>query len=372
MPRKVLVVVQFTASITLIIGTIVVFKQIQYAKDRPVGYTRDGLVSIPVGGDAIHKQYESVKDELLKTGAIVSMAEGDVPPTTGAGSTSAIKWRDKDPNLSVDFQQAGVAFDYGKTAGWQFREGRDFSNQFLTDSAAVVVNEAAIKFMGMKNPLTENVTYYGNQFKIIGVIKDIITDSPYGQVKPAVFFLNKGAGGTILLRIKPQVSANAAIEKIEPIFKQFNPDQPFQYNFVDELYARKFGDEQRIGQLAAFFAGLAIFISCLGLFGMASFMAEQRIKEIGVRKVLGASVFNLWRLLSTDFVALVLIALIIASPVAWYLMHGWLQHFDYRSSISGWIFVLTGAGALFITLITVSFQSIKAALANPIRSLKTE
>lgn len=372
LPRKVLVVVQFTASITLIIGTIVVFNQIQYAKDRPVGYSRDGLVSIPVGTDAIHKQYEAVKDELLKTGAIVSMAEGDVPPTTGAGSTSAIEWRDKDPNLSVDFQQAGVAADYGKTAGWQFREGRDFSNQFLTDSSAVVINEAAVKFMGMKNPLIENVTYYGNRFRIIGVIKDIITDSPYGQVKPAVFFLNKGPGGTVLLRIKPQISTNAATQKIEPIFKRFNPDQPFQYNFVDELYAQKFGDEQRIGRLAAFFAGLAIFISCLGLFGMASFMAEQRIKEIGVRKVLGASVFNLWRLLSTDFIALVFTALIIASPVAWYLMHGWLQHFDYRSSISGWIFVLTGLGALSITLITVSFQSIKAALANPIRSLKTE
>jgi len=372
LPRKILVVVQFTASITLIIGTVVVFKQIQFAKNRPVGYSRDGLVSIGIGTNDIHKNYEAVKDEVFKTGAIISMAEGDVAPTSSAGSTSAIEWRDKDPNLSVDFQQAGVSAEYGKTAGWQFKQGRDFSKEFLTDSSAVVINEAAVKFMGLKNPLSENLTYYGNKFKVIGVIKDIIVDSPYGQVKPSVYFFNKGAASTVLLRINPRVSASAAIEKIAPIFKRFNPEQPFEYSFVDQVYAQKFGNEQRIGKLAAFFASLAILISCLGLFGMASFMAEQRVKEIGVRKVLGASVFTLWRLLSTDFIVLITIAIAIATPFAWYLMAGWLQNFDYRSSISGWIFVFTGLAALAITLFTVSFQSIKAALANPIKSLKTE
>lgn len=371
-PRKVLVVVQFTVSITLIIGTVVVFHQIKFAENRPVGYSRDGLVSIPVGTQDIHKNYEAVKDELSKTGAIVAMAEGDVAPTQSAGSTSAIEWKDKDPNLSVDFQQAAVSPEYGKTAGWQFKDGRDFSRAFISDSSAVVINQAAVKFMGLKNPVNDYVIYYGNQFKIVGVIKDIIVDSPYGQVKPSVFFLNKGPGGTVLLRINPKISASLAIEKIEPVFKRFNPEQPFSYNFVDQVYAQKFGNEQRIGKLAAFFASLAILISCLGLFGMASFMAEQRVKEIGVRKVLGASVFNLWRMLSTDFIGLVIVAMLIATPLGWYLMHNWLQHFDYRSTISGWIFVLTGLGALSITLITVSFQSIKAALANPIKSLKTE
>jgi len=371
-PRKVLVLVQFTVSVTLIIGTVVVFRQIQFAKDRPVGYSRDGLVSISIGTQDIHKNYEAVKDELFKTGAVIAMAEGDVAPTSAAGSTSAIEWRDKDPNLSVDFQQAGVSPEYGKTVGWQFKEGRDFSREFLTDSAAVVINQASVKFMNLKNPMNEYLTYYGNKFKIIGVIKDIIVDSPYGQVKPSVFFLNKGAGSAVLLKINPKVSASQAIDKITPVFKRFNPEQPFEYNFVDQEYAKKFGNEQRIGKLAAFFASLAILISCLGLFGMASFMAEQRIKEIGVRKVLGASVFNLWRLLSTDFIVLVTVSLLVASPVAWYLMHNWLQHFDYRSSISGWIFVFTGLGAITITLLTVSFQSVKAALANPIKSLKTE
>jgi ABC-type antimicrobial peptide transport system permease subunit len=371
-PRKVLVVVQFTVSVTLIIGTVVVFRQIQFAKNRPVGYSRDGLVSIPVITQNIHKNYEAVKDELFKTGAVVAMAEGDVAPTDVAGSTSAIEWKDKDPNLSVDFQQAGVSIEYGKTAGWQFKEGRDFSKEFLTDSSAVVLNEAAVKFMGLKNPVGDNLKYYGNPFKIIGVIKDIIVDSPYGEVKPSVFFFNKGSASTVLLRINPKISAGMALEHIEAIFKRFNPEQPFEYHFIDQEYAKKFGNEQRIGKLAAFFASLAILISCLGLFGMASFMTEQRVKEIGVRKVLGASVFNLWRLLSTDFLGLVAISLLIASPIGWYLMHNWLQHFDYRSTISGWIFVLTGLSAILITLLTVSFQSVKAALANPIKSLKTE
>jgi len=372
LPRKVLVVVQFTVSVTLIIGTVVVFRQIQFAKNRPVGYTRDGLVAIPVITDKIHKSYNAVRDELFKTGAVTSMAEGDVAPTSSAGSTSGIAWPGKDPNLSIDFQQNGVSPEYGKTAGWQFNEGRNFSREFLTDSAAVIVNESAVKFMGLKDPVGQNLTFDGTPLKIIGVIRDIIVDSPYGQVKPSIYFWRNGSVNTVLLRISPSVSASAALEKIAPVFKRFNPEQPFDYQFVDQEYAKKFGNEQRIGKLAAFFASLAIFISCLGLFGMASFMAGQRIKEIGVRKVLGASVLNLWGLLSTDFIGLVTIAFLIASPLAWYLMHNWLQRFDYRSGISGWIFVFTGLGAVAITLITVSFQSIKAARANPINSLKTE
>ncbi|MDB5087325.1 MAG: ABC-type antimicrobial peptide transport system, permease component, partial [Mucilaginibacter sp.] len=232
-PRKVLVVVQFTVSITLIVGTVVVFRQIKFAEDRPVGYSRDGLVSVPIGTQEIHKNYEAVKDELFKTGAVISMAEGDVAPTSSAGSTSAIEWKDKDPNLSVDFQQAAVSPEYGKTAGWQFKGGRDFSREFISDSSAVVINEAAVKFMGLKNPVNDYVKYYGNQFKIVGVIKDIIVDSPYGQVKPSVFFLSRGPGSTILLKINPKMSANKAVQTIEPIFKRFNPEQPFEYNFVD-------------------------------------------------------------------------------------------------------------------------------------------
>ena len=372
LPRKILVVVQFTVSVVLIIGTIVVYRQIQFAKNRPVGYDRGGLVFITMYSDQIHKHFDAIKTSLLNTGAITEMAESGAPPTGYSGSTSAIEWEGKDPNLSVDFKQNNVSYDYGKTIGWRFAGGRDFSRSFLSDSAAVVLNEAAVRFMGLKNPLNSSVRYYGNSFKIIGVAKDMVVESPYSQANPTVYFLSKDPSSFTLVKINPKMSAHDAMAKIGNVFKSYTPELPFDYQFVDQDYAKKFGNEERIGTLASSFASLAIFISCLGLFGMASFMAEQRIKEIGVRKVLGASVFNLWQLLSKDFVLLVLISLLIASPVAWYFMHGWLQNYDYHADVAWWIFIITGAGAMIITLLTVSYQSIKAALTNPVKSLKTE
>ena len=371
-PRKLLVVLQFTVSVILIIGTIVVFRQIQFAKNRPVGYSRNGLVYIQMVTPDIHKHFDAVKASLLNTGAIAEMAEAGAPPVYNAGSTSAIEWEGKDPNLSVDFPQNNISYDYGKTIGWQFTEGRDFSRSFLSDSAAVILNETAIQFMGLKDPLNSSIKYYGNRFKIIGVTKDLIIDSPYGQVRPTVYFLSKDPSSVVLIKINPKMSAGEALDKIGNVFKTYNPAQPFEYQFVDQDYAKKFGNEERIGKLASCFASLAIFISCLGLFGMASFMAEQRIKEIGVRKVLGASVFNLWGMLSKDFVLLVVISLVIASPVAYYFMHNWLQNYQYHSTMAWWIFAVTAIGAMAITLLTVSYQSIKAALANPVKSLKTE
>jgi putative ABC transport system permease protein len=371
-PRKVLVVLQFTVSVTLIIGTIVVFRQIQFAKNRPVGYSRDGLVYINTVTPDIHKNFEAVKADLFKSGAIISMAESGSPPIADAGSTSAVEWQGKDPNLSVDFPQDNVSYDYGKTVGWQFTYGRDFSPAFISDSSAVIINEAAVHFMGFKNLEGANIKYYGNQFKVIGVIKDLVVGSPYEQIRPTIYFLNKDANSTVVLKINPKASAKEALDKIGSVFKTYNPAQPFEYQFVDQEYAKKFGNEERIGKLASFFASLAIFISCLGLFGMASFMAEQRVKEIGVRKVLGASVFNLWGMLSKDFVLLVVISLIIATPLSYYFMHNWLQGYTYRSDISWWIFALAAIGALVITLLTVSYQGIKAALANPVKSLRSE
>lgn len=371
-PRKALVVLQFTVSVVLIIGTIVVFRQIQFAKNRPVGYSRDRLVYMPMVTEDIHKHFDAFKTSLLNTGAVAEIAEAGSPPTYNAGSSSAVEWEGKDPNLSIDFPQNNVSYDYGKTIGWQFAEGRDFSKSFLSDSAAVILNEAAVHFMGLKKPLNSSIKYYGNLFKIIGVAKDMVTDSPYGQVRPTIYFLSREASSNVLIKINPKMSTSDAMDKIGTVFKTYNPAQPFEYHFVDQDYAKKFGNEERIGTLASSFASLAIFISCLGLFGMASFMAEQRVKEIGVRKVLGASVFNLWRLLSKDFVMLVLISLLIASPIAWYLMHGWLQNYDYHADVAWWIFIVTGTGAMIITLLTVSFQSIKAALANPVKSLRSE
>jgi len=372
LPRKVLVVMQFAVSVTLIIGTIVVFRQIQYAKNRPVGYSRDGLVALPMVTADIHKNFNAVKDELIKSGAVTEIAEAGSPTTAIYSTNSGFDWKGKDPNQAVEFPNIDVTYDYGKTVGWQFVDGRDFSREFLTDSVGFVLNESAVKFIGFKKPVGETIKWDGVSYHIIGVIKDMVMESPYEQVRPTLFHMLKGSGDLVMLRINPKVSTHDALAKIQPVFKTYSPAQPFDYQFADDDYAKKFGNEERIGKLASSFAGLAIFISCLGLFGMASFMAEQRTKEIGVRKVLGASVFGLWKMLSTDFVALVVISLLIATPVAWYFMNNWLKNYNYHTGLSWWIFVVTALGAIIITLLTVSFQSIKAALANPVKSLKTE
>src|SRR4029078_4279175 len=371
-PRKVLVVVQFTVSVTLIIGTIIVYRQIQFAKDRPVGYTREGLVSIPTADSSIHQHFSAVKDELMKTGTIISVAESGAPPTSIWGSSSGFSWKGKDPNLSIDFGTARVSDEFGKTIGWHVKAGRDFSKDFSTDSSAVILYEAALHFMGLQNPIGETITWFDHPFTVIGVINDMVMESPYSEVRPIIYYTSNEPGNLVIIKINPNASAKEALSKIEPIFRKFNPGQPFEYQFVDNEYAKKFGDEERIGKLAGFFAVLAIIISCLGLFGLTSFVAEQRKKEIGVRKVLGASVFSVWNLLSKDFIGLVGISFLIAVPLAWYAMHKWLQDYSYRINIGWGIFLVAGIIAIAIALITVSFQAIRAAVANPAKSLRTE
>lgn len=372
-PRKVLVVTQFTVSIVLIIGTVVVFRQIQFAKNRPIGYNRSGIVAVPMITADIHKKFEVVKRELINGGAITEMAEAG-SPTTGVYSTnSGFDWKGKDPAQAVEFPNIDVTWDYGKTVGWHFTEGRDFSREFLSDSNAFVINESAAKFIGLKTPVGETLKWDGVPYKIIGVIKDMVMESPYAQVRPTLFHMLKGySGDFVILKINPKANPHEALGKIEKIFKAYNPAQPFDYRFADDDYALKFGDEERIGKLATSFAILAIFISCLGLFGMASFMTEQRMKEIGIRKVLGATVLNLWGLLSRDFLGLVAIALVIAAPIGYYFMNRWLLNYQYHTGIAWWIFAATAVGTLFITILTVSYQSIKAAFASPIKSLRSE
>ena len=372
LPRQVLVVVQFTVSITLIIGTIIVFRQIQFAKNRPIGYTRDGLVTVTMVGPAFHRQYTVARDELKKSGLVSEMAKSGSPTTEVWSTNGGFEWKGKDPALSVDFPNVDVSHEYGKTIGWQFVAGRDFSPAFSTDSSAFVINETAAKYMGFKNPVGEILRWDGQPYTIVGVIKDMVVQSPYAPIRPSVYHLSTDQSGLITLKINPEVSASQALVKIEEVFKKYNTGVPFEYKFVDEDYAAKFSAEERVGKLAGIFAGLAILISCLGLFGLASFMAEQRVKEIGVRKVLGASVFNLWSLLSQNFVRLVVISFVLATPVAYYLLSNWLQTYQYRTDISWWIFAVAGLGALLITLLTVSYQAIKAAMLDPVKSLRTE
>jgi len=377
-PRKVLVVTQFTVSVALIISTIIIYRQVQVAKARPVGYTRDGLIMIEKKSSDFDGKYDLLRSELKNTGVVAEMSEAFGKVTEIASGNGGFTWRGKDPNLQDQFGTLPVTFEYGKTVGWQFVQGRDFSRAFVTDSNSMVINESAAKYMGLTNPVGEDITWkFQDQplkyYKIIGVVKDMVMESPYEPMYPTVFMI-KGHVGTsqINIKINPNVSASQALPKIEAVFKKLIPSAPFEYKFADQEYAAKFASEEKIGSLAAVFGGLAIFISCLGLFGLASFVAEQRVKEIGVRKVLGASVMNLWGMLSKDFVLLVIISQVIASPIAYYFMNKWLQHYKYRTNISWWIFALTAAGAITITLATVSYQSIKAALANPVKSLRSE
>jgi hypothetical protein len=262
--------------------------------------------------------------------------------------------------------------DYGQTINWDIKEGRDFSREFATDSSAVILNEAAIKYMGIENPVGQEVTWWDNPYTIIGVIEDMVMESPYQEQRPVIYFLSSGSGNITLIKLKPTVVANEAITEIEKVFKKFNPTSPFDFQFVDDAYNQKFGREERTGKLAGIFATLAVFICCLGIFGLASFIAEQRTKEIGIRKVLGASVLKLWQMLSKDFVLLVLISCVIASPIAYYFLNQWLLEYEYRTDIGIWVFLFSGLGALAITLLTVIYQAIKAALKNPVKSLRTE
>jgi putative ABC transport system permease protein len=284
-PRKVLVVLQFTVSVTLIIGTIIVFRQVQFAKNRPIGYDRTGLIQVSMNTDDIHKHFNAVRNDLLRSGAVVEVAESNSPLTAVWSNSSGFSWKDKDPNLQDDFGAIPISPEFGKVAGWQIINGRDFSRTILSDSSGVILNEAAVRFMNLKHPVGEIIKRKNQNIKIIGVIKDMVMSSPYEPVKPSMFFMIDYAGELIDIKINPKMSASEALGKIEPIFKQYNPGSPFDYKFTDEEYAQKFANEERVGKLAGFFTLLAIFISCMGLFGMASFMAEQRTKEIGVRKV---------------------------------------------------------------------------------------
>ncbi len=370
-PRKVLVISQFAISITLIIGTIVVQQQINHAQNRPLGYEKDGLVSISTNPET-HKHLAAIRSTLIDEGAIIEMTESQSPMTSVWNTNGGIEWEGKDPNLGVDFPNNAVNYEFGKTIGWKIKEGRDFSRNFGADSLAFILNESTVTFMNLKDPIGKTIKWNNKPYTIIGVVEDMLIQSPYKPVRPSLYHLSTEEENLFTIKLNPATSVKESIAKIESVFKTYNPAIPVIINFVDDDFAEKFGNEKRISKLARFFTFLAILISCLGLFGLASYVAEQRTKEIGIRKVLGATVIRLWQMLSKDFIVLVIIACLIAIPVAYYIMHNWLQKFDYHTSIPWWAFALACIGALIITILTVSFQAIKAAISNPTKSLRTE
>lgn len=371
-PRKVLVVLQFTFAIILIICTIIVKQQIDYARDRQSGYDRNNLMYIYLS-DNIEKNYTLIKNELYQSAVAVSITKTSAPLTDSWSDGWGQEWDGKDPNDKTDFRRYNEDGNLGKTAGLKFVAGRDIDVQkYPTDSLAMILNESALKVMKFKNPIGQLVKDNGKQWHVVGVISDFILESPYEPIKPMIIYGPASWFNIIQIKLNSNNSTAQNLKSIEAVINRYDPSYLFTYRFVDEDYARKFEDEKRTGTFAGLFAGLTIFISCLGLFGLATYIAEARIKEIGVRKVLGASVTNITALLSKDFVKLVLIAILVASPIAWLAMHKWLESYTYRIDINVFVFIASGLLAIAIALATVSFQAIKAAIANPIKSLRSE
>jgi ABC-type antimicrobial peptide transport system permease subunit len=371
-PRKILVVLQFTFSIGLIICTIIVFQQLQHAKNREQGYNKENLVYHYFTG-SLEKNYELIKKELIEQNIAVSVCKTNHAITHNNSNTWGLSWKGKNPESKIVFDQMTGHSDFSKTFGIQIVEGRDLDmTTFKTDSAACIINQAAKKVMFLKNPIGENIRYDDKDFKIVGIFKDFIWGSPYQPTKP--MFIRGGSGwyNVMTFRLSKNLPTSENIKKAEAVFKKYNPYYPFDYQFVDEDYNKKFKMEQLIGTLANMFTILTIIIACLGLFGLSAYTAEQRTKEIGIRKVMGASVFSIVGLLSKDFLRLVIFAFLIASPIAYYLMNQWLKSYQYRIEISMIVFVAAGSVAVLIALLTVSFQAIKASFTNPVEALKYE
>ncbi|NCD70259.1 ABC transporter permease [Mucilaginibacter agri] len=374
-PRKILVIVQFTFAIALITCTIIIKQQIDYARNRETGYNRDHLIYHFLTGD-ISQNYSLIKNDLLTSGIAIAVSKTNSPLTERWSDGWGQNWEGKDPDQQISFDRYMADEALGKTAGLQFIKGRDFDlKQFPTDSTGLIINESALKVMKFKEPIGKKVSDLGVDWHIVGVIKDFILTNPYEPTRPLLLCGAKGGFmtfNTIQIKLNGKNSTADNLKKAEGIFKKYNPQYPFDYKFVDEAYARKFDSEQRLGSLAALFAGLTIFISCLGLFGLAAYMAENRVKEIGIRKILGASVTEITGLLSKELISLIIISFIIASPVAYWGMHKWLLNYNYRIGISWWVFAMAGVLSMAIALLTVSYQSIKAALANPVKNLRAE
>jgi len=374
LPRKAMVVFQFTISILLIIGTLVVFLEIQHAKNRPVGFDRAGIIQVQVlTKDLADTDYNSLRNELISSGAVQNMAKSDFSITGGMAADPSVTWEGKDPDLHPLIAMNGCSHDFPATNGFQFVEGRDFSRDLSSDSSAVIINEMAAELIGSDNALGTKIRFgSGEERTIVGIIKDQIRWTPFSKQSPHLYYVSYEGMGHLTIRLNPSQPTAESLKKVQATIHRRDPNSPFEYKFQDEDFARLFHNEERMGKLSAVFAALAIAISCIGIFGLAAFAANQRIKEIGIRKVLGASAFKLWSMLSLEFIWLVLLAIVIAFPVAYYLTRQWLSQYEYRVDVSWSIFALTGLLALVISLLTVSYQALQAAWKNPVYCLRSD
>ena len=369
-PRRVLVVGQFAISILLISATIVVYQQLNHVKNRDLGYSPNNLIMMPNNTD-LHRNYAAIKQELLNTGMIAGVTRSLSPITDIWWRSGAPDYEGKPANTNIIVCGQTVDTDYFSTLGIAMIEGRDFAGT-PADSSSMILNKAAVKVMGLKNAVGMQMRYGGRNYTVIGVSDNVVMSSPYTPVEPMMLMFNPDPSNTVSMRLKPSVTPQKALAAIEGIFKKNVPAFPFEYQFVDEVFGRKFATEVLISKLTNIFAGLGIFICCIGLAGLASFTIEKRFREIGIRKVLGASVQQLLMLISKEFLKLVAIAFVIAVPVSWYLMDNWLENYEYRTNISWWLFGIVGVLILVLTLVVVSLNTLRAATANPVKSLRSE
>jgi putative ABC transport system permease protein len=374
--RQGLVVFQFAISIVLIIGTITIHEQIQHAKNRSTGYQKEGLITM-TGSQSVYQNYDVLKSELKNTGAVEEVALSNYPLTNTLGNNGGFRLSDSSDEIPVTFNTIYVSPKYGEVTKFELIAGRDFSSDLEDESANIILSESAIRAMGLENPLGKQLSSNSERnghttFTIIGVVKDMIKGSPFEEPMPLMLFTTTDPMRYMFLRANPDVSLGIVLSEIEEIFEEVVPEHPFEYAFADDQYLTKFKAEEQTGTLATLFSGLAILISCLGLFGLSAFMVTQRVKEIGIRKVLGASVTNLWTLLSKDFGILITLACLVSIPIASYVMNIWLQDYEYRIQIYWWIYATGVFACLLVTMLTVSYHSIKASMANPVNSLKTE
>lgn len=368
-PRKVLVTLQFGFSIFLIIGTIVIYQQIMHVKNRDMGYDRENLMQIWTNGE-LETNFQTIREELVRTGVVKSVCKSN-SPITSIFSNNEVKWEGM-PDQRVGFSTIATEYDYTETMGIKMIEGRDFSRDFKSDSMAVIVNQAAVDLMGMEEPLGQKIIYNDQELEIIGVMPNVVMDSPYQPVEAMTLIFDPDWSSTITLRLNKTENLAESITKVETVFKKLNPTYPFEFRFADADFEKKFSTINLISRLATVFASLAIIITCLGLFGLAAFTAEQRTKEVGIRKVMGASVSSLVLLISKDFSRLVIFGFLISGPVAWWFLNNFLERYTYRISIMWWILPLAGATALLLALLIVSTQALRAATANPSQSLRSE
>ena len=371
-PRQVLVVVQFTFAICLILSSIMIYRQVQYVKDRPLGYNNSRLIEFSPEG-TLYENFEAFRQEAINANAIVDGTLSGSGINESFGSTWGITWPGQlagEDKMMIN--QMATGYHFISTMGLTLVQGRDFSRALPSDSIAVILNEAAVKMMRLEQPLGKFIKWQGLDRHIVGVIKDFSYDNPFDLSKPMIIGFKKDWIGNVTLRLNPGLSVSASLTKLDALLKKMNPGYPFDYRFTDDIFAEKFHAEQMLGKLAFIFTILSVVISCLGLFGLAAFSAEQRQKEIGIRKVLGANISSIWLHLSGEFVGLVVIAFIIGATTSGYMMKEWLVKYEYHTNISLAVLITTLSLALLICLLTVSFQAIKAATANPVKALRTE